>query len=140
MDRNNNQHIITKEMIEKYTLYLWEQEKSPATVQKYIRDLHTVCWYLDGTPVTKLLLLSWKQKLTESYAPASVNTMLAALNGLLEYLGWNDLKIKPLKIQRDLFCTEEKELTKAEYLRLVQAAKHRKNECLFLILQAIFAT
>ncbi len=137
---NHDQRIITKEMIEQYSFYLQEQEKSSATVQKYVHDLKVLCQHLDGTPVTKLLLLSWKQELTESYAPASVNTMLAALNGLLDCLGWNDLKIKPLKIQRDLFCREDKELTKAEYLRLVQAAKHRKNERLSLILQTICAT
>lgn len=140
MDKNNSQRIITKGMIEKYSLYLQEQEKSAATIQKYLHDLKALCQHLNGAAVTKILLLSWKQELMERYAPASVNTMLAALNGLLEYCGWSDLKVKPLKIQRSLFCQEEKELTKAEYFRLVQAANNRKNERLSLILQTICAT
>lgn len=140
MYENNSQRVITIEQIEEYGIYLQEQEKSPATIQKYIHDLKMLCKHLGGMSVTKILLLSWKQKLMETYAPASVNTMLASLNGLLEYCEWSDLKVKPLKIQRNLFCREEKELTKAEYLRLVQAANNKKNERLALILQTICAT
>lgn len=136
----NKSRIITSHLIDKYIIHLQEQEKSTATIKKYIHDVKALCKYLDGTPITKILLITWKKKLTKDYAPASVNTMLAALNGLLEYLGWTDLKIKPLKIQRDLFCREEKELTKAEYLRLVQTAKRQKDEKLALILQTICAT
>ena len=140
MYENKNCRMITIEVIEKYNAYLQEQEKSPATIQKYIHDLKVLYQYLNGAAVTKILLLSWKQKLTEQYAPTSVNTMLAGLNGLLDFCGWNDLKIKPLKIQKSLFCQEEKELTKEEYFCLVQAAKRKKNERLSLIIQTICAT
>lgn len=136
----NEPRIITDHLIEKYTIYLEEQEKSTATIQKYNHDLKVLCRYLNGKPMTKLTLISWKKKLTEKYSPASVNTMLVALNSLLEYCGWSDLKVKPLKIQQSLFCQEEKELTKAEYLRLVQTANNKKNERLSLILQTICAT
>lgn len=140
MYENKDCRIITIEVIEKYNSYLQEQEKSTATIQKYIHDLKALCQYLNGAAVTKILLLSWKQKLIEQYAPSSVNTMLAGLNGLLDFCGWNDLKIKPLKIQRSLFCQEEKQLTKEEYFCLVQAAKRKKNERLALIIQTICAT
>ena len=48
--------------------------------------------------------------------------------------------MKSLKLQREIYCTEEKELTKAEYLRLVNTAKEKKNERLALILQTICGT
>lgn len=131
---------ITAEMITNYNFYLQEQEKGEATIQKYIHDLKALYQYLNGEAVTKMRLLSWKKKLIEDYAPTSVNTMLAGINGLMTFCGWNDLKMKPLKIQRHLFCQEEKELTKAEYFCLVKTAKRKKNERLALIIQTICAT
>lgn len=134
------ERIITNKLIEEYRIYLEEQEKSPSTIKKYNHDLIVLCGYADGKPLTKLMLIEWKKYLTENYSVASVNTMLAAMNTFLDYFGWSDLKVKPLKIQRSLFCQEEKELTKAEYLRLVKAASNKGDERLSLILQTICAT
>ncbi|RHB47437.1 integrase [Enterocloster aldenensis] len=132
--------VITPELICRYSAYLTEQEKSTATNQKYTHDLTVLCKYLAGAAVTKAALLGWKGCLTEQYAPASVNTMLAAMNGLLDFCGWQDLKVKPLKIQKSLFCDGEKELTKEEYVRLIRAAESDGNERLSLVIQAICAT
>ncbi len=136
----DDRYIISIKLIERYRRYLQEQEKSLSTIQKYIHDIKLLCQYLNGAAVTKALLLSWKQKLTEKYAPSSVNTMLAGLNGFLEFCGRADLKVKPLKIQKSLFCQEEKELTKEEYFSLVQSAKKKNNERLCLIIQTICST
>lgn len=132
--------VITPELICRYSTYLTEQEKSTATNQKYTHDLTVLCKYLAGAAVTKAALLGWKGYLTEQYAPASVNTMLAAMNGLLDFCGWQDLKVKPLKIQKALFCDGEKELTKEEYVRLIRAAESDGNERLSLVIQTICAT
>lgn len=140
MHKKDTQRIITVNLIEQYAVYLQEQEKSRATIQKYIHDLNVLSKHLSGENITKMSLLSWKEHLIARYAASSVNTMLAALNSFLEYCGWAELKVKPLKIQRDLFCREEKELTKSEYLRLVRAANAAGNERLSLILQTICAT
>lgn len=132
--------VITPELIRQYSNYLAEQEKSAATIQKYIHDLTVLCEYLAGAAVTKSILLGWKGCLTEQYAPASVNTMLAAMNGLLDFCGWSDLKVKPLRIQKSMFCDGDKELSREEYVRLIRAAEFDGNERLSLVIQTICAT
>ncbi len=131
---------ITAEQIDRYALRLRELERAPATVRKYVHDLAALLEYLDGQPVTKAALIAWKQDLTAAHAPSTVNSMLAAVNGFFAFLGWRDLTVKLLKIQKSPFCDEGKELTRAEYARLVRAAERRENERLALVLQTICAT
>lgn len=131
---------ITAKLISRYAEYLRERERSVATIQKYVHDLTVLCEYLNGAPVTKTALIEWKQTLEKRCAPTSVNAMLAAMNGLLDFCGLAHMKVKPLKIQRPMFCDSEKELTRAEYIRLVRAAEAAKNERLSLVLQTICAT
>lgn len=131
---------INEKNVKNYLDYQKEQEKSLATLQKYKHDLMALMKFLNGEELTKNNLIRWKEYLITQYAPASVNAMLAALNGYLRYMGWLELIIKPLKIQRTLFREEEKELTRKEYVRLVQAAKTKENERLSLVIQTICAT
>ena len=131
---------ITKEQIKNYIIFLREQERSESTVQKYAHDLNTLAEFLDGRPVAKGLLLEWKEDLVGTYAPASVNTILAAVNRFLTFFGWSELRLRPLKIQKALFLNEEKELTRAEYIRLIRAAERKENERLALVIQTICAT
>lgn len=138
--RRKEQRTITSELIERYAVSLREQEKSASTTQKYTHDLAALCDYLAGAVLTKTTLIGWKEYLTERYAPASVNTMLAAMNSLLDFCGWQDLKVKPLKIQKSMFCDEGKELTRAEYVRLIRAAEAEGNQRLSLVIQTICAT
>ncbi len=111
-----------------------------ATVQKYVHDLTALLEYLHGAPVTKAALIQRKQDLTASHAPATFNSMLAAVNGFFAFLGWWGLAVKLLKIQKSPFCDEGKELTRAEYARLVRAAERRENKRLSLVIQTICAT
>lgn len=131
---------ITPKLIERYAASLSEQEKSAATIKKYIHDLNVLCRWLDGAALTKTALIDWKGFLAKEYAPASVNTMLASVNSLLRYCGWTELRVKPLKIQRALFCSEDTELTRQDYIRLIRAAEQEHNERLSLVLQTICAT
>ena len=126
--------------IREYLAHLREQERSPATVRKYAHDLQTLRVSLAGKELTKTTLIEWKQTLLERFAPASVNAMLAAVNGYLKYFGWGELCVKPLKIQRSLFLEESRELTKADYARLVAAARGKEKERLSLVIQTICAT
>ena len=97
--------------------------------------------YLSGVEVTKGTVIAYKGKLlSENYTVRSVNSMLASLNSLFVFLGWEDCKVKSIKFQRQIYCPEEKELTKAEYMRLVKTAKQKGNERLNLILQTICGT
>lgn len=131
---------LTGAGIKQYEQFLYEQEKSQATIQKYVHDLRAAERYFDGADLTKSLLIEWKYHLSEKYVATSVNTILAAINGFMKYMGWNDLVVKLLKIQRRTFCEENKELTKKEYERLVHAAKENGNQRLSLVIQTICAT
>ena len=131
---------LTPGHIRRYATYLREQERAPATIQKYVHDLTALLEYLYGTPVTKAALIAWKEELTVAHAPATVNSMLAAVNVFLNWMGWRECAVKLLKIQKSLFCDEGRELTKAEYARLVAAAKREGNRRLALLIQTICAT
>ena len=131
---------LTPGHIRRYAAYLREQERAPATIRKYVHDLTALLNWLDGAPVTKAALIVWKEELTAVHAPATVNSMLAAVNCFLNWMGWRECAIKLLKIQRSLFCAADKELTKAEYARLVAAAKREGNRRLAMLIQTICAT
>lgn len=119
---------ISLEQIELYRVYLISEERAALTVEKYIRDVTAFCRWVSGKNVTKERVVEYKALLVESYAPGSVNSVISSLMSFFAFLGWNDLKVKSLKIQRRIFDSEEKELTKAEYQRLLQAAKAKQNE------------
>lgn len=138
--RKNENRKITQELIDHYAIALREQEKSEATIRKYVHDLTLLYRHLAGAVLTKPVLIQWKEYLTAEYAATSVNTMLAALNSLLDYSGWTDLKVRPLKIQKSMFCNEGKELSRDEYIRLVRAADKEGNERLSFVIQTICAT
>lgn len=132
---------ITEKMIKDYELYLRNEERSNATIEKYSRDLLAFLLFLPRDKhFSKESVICYKEYLTAHYAPASVNSMLAALNGFLSFMEWTECKVKPLKIQRKVFCPKEKELTKQEYLRLIEAAKSRKNQRLCLVMETICST
>ena len=131
---------LTADLIQKYLTHLQEQERSVHTISKYAHDLTALLAYLSGEPLTKTALIDWKAQLISTLAPASVNSMLVAVNGYLTYMGWPDLKIKLLKIQKAVFVDESKELTRTEYERLVRAAERQENERLSLVIQTICAT
>lgn len=134
------QPAVTAARIERYLTHLREQERSAATLQKYAHDLKELCAYLQDTPLTKAALIAWKEQLTGKYAPATVNSMLTAANGYLRFYGWGELAVKLLRVQKSLFADESRELTRAEYARLVQAAQRKDNERLALVIQTICAT
>jgi len=131
---------LNASLIRRYLTYLQEQERSSNTLSKYAHDLGALLAYLGGAPLTKAALIGWKEQLTTVLAPASVNSMLVAVNGFLQFCGWPELRVKLLKIQKSVFADEEKELSRTEYERLVNAAKLLENERLALVLQTICAT
>ena len=116
--------MLTKEIIEEFNQYLLNEEKSANTVEKYIRDVMAFILFANGAEITKGLVIGYKQRMIEDgYAIRSINSILASINSLLAFLGWYDCKVNSMKLQRELYCQEEKELTKEEYLRLVNRAK-----------------
>ena len=132
--------IITARMIAEFKEHLILEERSEITVEKYIRDVKAFSVYTQNADVTKETVIAYKKHLQENYAVRSVNSMLASINSLFSFLGWHDLRVKSLKLQQQVFCPEEKELTKAEYTRLCKTAERKHNERLNLILQTICGT
>lgn len=133
------QRIITMDILEAFRQYLILEEKSHITIDKYLRDVAVFVKYAADRAVSKEIVLCYKSHLQErGYAVRSINSMLAALNCFLDYLGWRDCKVKSLRLQQQIFRSEDRELTKSEYLRLLNAAEKRPQ--LKLILQTICAT
>ena len=132
--------IITDEKIAEFKRYLSEEEKAEATVEKYVRDISAFTRWLCGRNVEKAVVLEYKQRLMEAYAPASVNSILSSLNNFFVFNEWFSCRVKTLKIQRQMFLSQDKELTKAEYDRLLSAAKNEENWRLYLLMQTICST
>lgn len=132
--------IITTETIQSFRNYLIEEEKAQATIGKYIHDICDFQAWLSEEELCKTAVLAYKSHLCEHYAPASVNAALSSLNSFFNYMEWYDLRVKNLKIQKQIFASADKELTKAEYDRLLRAAKQKKNERLYLLMQTICST
>lgn len=135
-----NGKYLTQEKISDFKEHLILEERSAATVEKYIRDTKAFLAFVNGAEVIKEVVIEYKKHLQEKYAVRSVNSMLASINSLFAFLGWHEFKVKSIKLQQQIYCPEEKELTKAEYARLCRTAERKHNERLNLILQTICGT
>ena len=131
---------ITTEIKESFNDYLINEEKAAATVNKYLHDVGEFQKWLGVQELCKTAVLAYKSFLCEHYAPASVNAVLSSLNSFFNFMEWYDLRVKNLKIQKQIFASTDKELTKSEYDRLLQAARQKKNERLYLLIQTICST
>lgn len=131
---------ITEKQIQKFRKYLVNEEKSDATIEKYIRDVTAFVKWLGGEIPCKERVIQYKERLIAQYKTASVNSILSSLNMFFEYADWHKMKVKTLKTQRKIFADKSKELTKTEYERLLTAAKDRKNEKLYYLIQTIAST
>ena len=128
--------FLSEKLIEQFGKHLVLEEKSEHTVEKYLRDVRAFAAYAEQAEIGKETVIRYKQHLLESeYAVRSINSMLASLNSLFTWLDWHDCRVKAPKTQKQIFCPEEKELTKGEYLRLVNTAMQIGNERLSLIPQ-----
>ena len=133
--------FITKQTMDRFYEYLIEEERSSGTIEKYIRDVRLLQSWLGPAPVTKENAARWKQELLQSgRAPSTVNSMLAAANTYFRFMGWDELKLKSIRLQRRFFRENERELTKAEYQLLMETAKKRGDERLALLMETICAT
>jgi len=131
---------INETNIKQFELALIEDEKSASTVEKYMRDVKKFCKFASDSDITKELVVRYKAYLMENYAPSSVNSMLAAVNLFFKAQGWHDCTVKSIRIQRQGFRTSERELTKKEYYKLLNAAEKKKNRRLYMLMQTICST
>ncbi|WP_419035261.1 tyrosine-type recombinase/integrase [Dysosmobacter sp.] len=132
---------LTPERITAYGLYLKQEERTPATLEKYLRDVRAFACWLNGDAVTKEAVTGWKERLlAERRAPSTVNAALSALNGLFRFLGWESCRARFVKVQRRLFRDPARELTRPDYDRLIAAARELGRERLALVMETICAT
>ena len=132
--------VLTERCIEEYVIRLRELERSENTVRKYRRDVMKLKDYAGEQRLDKNLVISFKEMLAEKYELTSVNSILAALNGFFEFMDWRELCVKQYKIQKSAFCPQEKELTRAEYIRLVERAEMIGKMRLSLLIQTVCST
>ena len=136
-----NERKLSASILADYGRWLRQEERADATREKYLRSIRAFAAWLGGAAVTKDAVTEWKTQLVERHqAPSTVNTALAALNGLFRFLGWEDCRAKFLKVQRRIFRAPERELTRAEYARLLAAAKNFGDARLALLMESICAT
>ena len=135
-----NSRIISEEMLHDFEAHLFNNEKSIQTIKKYLHDIKYFAGYADGREVDKSMVILYKASLEESYALSSANSMIAAVNAFFRFLGWEDCCVRQFRIQKNVYCSEEKELTREEYFKLVKTAEKKGNKRLGLILQTICGT
>lgn len=135
------QKKLTEEQLAAYRRHLGREERAAGTVEKYLRDLRAFAAWVSGRPVTKELALEWKKELLcAGYVPATVNAKLSALNGLFRFLGWEECRVKFLKLQRRVFRDQSREMDRSEYRRLLETAQSAGQHRLGLLMEAICAT
>ena len=129
---------LTHDHLVAYTRYLLSEDRSGGTIEKYTWDVEAFASWMAGEPVTRERAAGWREHLVaDGYASATVNSMLAAVNGLFRFLGWEECRVKFLKVQRRLFRDRSRELTRPEYDRLLEAAHVGGQERLALLMEAI---
>lgn len=138
-ERGRGMQPIRKKDLLDFGVWLRAQEKSPATTEKYMRDMRTFCSYSAGKAVDKELTVGYKKHLLEQgYSVRSINSMLASLNSFLTYKGGENCRVQSIRIQREVYCRQERMLTRQEYIRLLEAARGRPR--LYLLLQTLCGT
>lgn len=136
-----NERKLSASILAAYDRWLRQEERADATREKYLRSIRAFAAWLGSAAVTKDAVTEWKAHLVQQrQAPSTINTALAALNGLFRFLGWEDCRAKFLKVQRCIFRAPERELTRAEYARLLAAAQSSGDTRLALLMESICAT
>ena len=136
MDRH-----ITGKQLTGFERHLRLEEREPGTIEKYLRDIRAFAVWLEEKPLDKEAAVAWKEHLLASgYAPSTINSMLVALNRFFRFQRRDELRVKTIRVQRRIFRSRERELTKEEYARLLETAHALGRERLALLMETICAT
>lgn len=135
------ERILTVETCEAFLRQLAAEELAVGTIRKYRHDLTAFAAWVGERELTREVAVGWKEQLVRrGYAPATVNSMLAVINRFFKFTGHYDCTVKFLKLQRKLFRDRSRELTETEFRRLVDAAEHRGEKRLAMLLETVAAT
>ncbi len=136
-----NPYLITPALLAGFAAHLRAEERSPGTISKYLCDMRAFAGWLDGRPAEKALTAAWREHLLENgCCPVTVNGKLTAVNAFFRFAGWEGCRVHFLKLQRQLFREDSRELTRAEYQRLLSTAQARGQERLALLIETICST
>lgn len=132
---------ISTKQLTAFEQYLHLEERAAGTVEKYLRDVRAFAGWLEERTLDKEAVVAWKRHLLAAgYAPSTINSMLIAINQFFRFQHWDELKVKTVRVQRQIFRKQDKELTKEEYVRLLEAAQSLGRERLALLMETICAT
>mgnify|MGYP005955929773 CR=1 FL=1 len=134
------EHIMEEVAVIGFSKELFEKERAKETIDRYQQQLRTFAQWLGGRAVTKEITVCYKQWLMKRYSPASVNVALAALNGFFDFMGWQECRVHPVRVQRRNYSEPRRELTRQEYYRLLHAARRKGDLRLFHLLETICST
>ena len=132
--------FITKEKLAAFETALKTTGHGMATAEKYHREAVAFAAWLGGRPLTAEETAAYREHLIRRRAAAGVNGAVSALNSFFTFLGRSDCRLRGLPLHRRLCRDESRELTQAEYKRLLAAARTKKRERLLLAMEAICAT
>ena len=136
-----NAYAMTDEQITAYGANLRMEERCEATVQKYVSAVMALFLFLPPEKtVTRELLLAWKAEISARFSASGANVMISAVNRFCAFMSWSDLRIRQIKVQRRIFRDRDRELTKAEYMRLLNAARAKGNPRLYWLMQTLAST
>lgn len=135
-------HRISPDLLPAFIEYLRTEEREENTIQKYVRYTAELLTWLDGREITKSIVVEWKEALQSSgkFAPATINAKIASVNAFFKFAGWDDCRVKALRLQRQVFRDSGRDLTREEYTRLIEAALAKGDERLALLMETICAT
>ena len=132
---------MTSEQMKSYAEHLRMEECSESTVRKYDNALASLYgWLPEDKSVTKGRLLAWKAEISEKNAASTVNVMISAVNSFFAFMSWENLRVKQVKTQRRIYRDKDRELTKEEYMRLLNAARNKGNLRLYYLMQTLGST
>lgn len=131
---------ITSKMLPRFRQYLKENERSKTTICKYLHDVTTFKIFSEDNEIDRNTVLAYKAELSKKYAITSANSMLAALNSFFHFYHWEELVVKYFPIQKKVYCSETKELSKPDYFNLLKASAGKRNERLNLLIQTLCGT
>jgi site-specific recombinase XerD len=135
--------IITARDAEAFERTLRLQERSAATAEKYGRYARFFTEFIRecaGGALTREAALEFKRYITERHSAAGANGMLAAVNSYMRFLGREELRVSPLKLQHRVFADEQREMRREDFEKLLRAAEKLGRTRTELILRAMHAT
>ena len=136
-----NAYAITNEQITAYGANLRMEERCEATVRKYVGAVMSLFRFLSQDKiVSQEALLAWKADISARFSASGANVMISAVNRFCAFMSWSGLRIKQIKVQRRIFRDCDRELTRAEYMRLLNAARAKGNSRLYWLMQTLAST